>query len=191
MCLNAEDLAMGLKTFAVFSNGDTREYPKFFKCDQKSLAKAQRKLSDAKKGIPEYGKRKRVVQHIHQRIKNRRDNFSHQLSREVVNKYQIIALENLNIQNMQDGNWRSMNRSIGDVAWRNFVHHLVYKAENAGRTCVLVDPRNTTQLCSGCGEIVKKDLSERMHKCPNCDLVLDRDENAARNILARGMASLG
>lgn len=182
---------LGLKTFAVFSNGEIRNYPKFYKRDQNNLAKAQRKLSNAEKGSDEYKKRKRVVQHIHQRIKNRRDNFAHQLSREIVNEYQIIALEKLKIQDMQNGNWRSMNRSIGDVAWRKFVQCLAYKAEKADRTCVLVDPKNTTQLCSDCGEIVKKDLSVRTHKCPHCGLVLDRDENAARNILARGMAGLG
>jgi putative transposase len=179
---------LGLKTFAVFSGGDTRACPKFFKRDQERLAKAQRKLSNAKKGSAEYRKRIRVVQHIHHRIKNRRDNFTHQLSREIVNEYQLIVLEKLKIRDMQNGNWRSMNRSIGDAAWRKFIQCLIYKAEKAGRTCVLVDPKNTTQLCSGCGEIVKKGLSERTHKCLYCGLVLDRDHNAAKNILARGLS---
>jgi len=182
---------LGCRHFATLSDGTRIDNPRFFRQDEKALTKAQRRLSECDRGTPEYRKRKRVVQHIHRRIVNRRRNFAHQLSRELVDKYQVIVFEDLDIQDMQDGNWRSLNKSISDAAWGELVSMTSYKAEWAGRKVITVNPRNTSQLRSGCGEIVKKSLSERVHTCPHCDLVLDRDVNAARNILARGMASLG
>ena len=182
---------VGLTHFATFSTGEQVTNPRFFRKDEKALAKVQRHLAKATKAMPKYRKHKRVIQHIHQRIANRRKDFAHKLSRRLVNEYQIIALEDLNIQQMQDGNWRSMNKSIGDAAWRQFRQYTAYKAAEAGRTCIAVDPRGTTQMCSGCDQIVPKDLSVRVHCCPHCGLVLDRDHNAALNILVRGMASLG
>ena len=182
---------MGLTYFATLSTGERVENPRFFRKSEKSLAKAQRRLSACGKGSPERRKHKRVVQHIHHRIATRRKDFAHKLSRRLVNEFQIIALEKLDIQGMQDGNWRSMNKSISDAAWRQFIQCCSSKAEEAGRTVVQVDPRNTSQMCSGCGQIVTKDLSVRVHECPHCSLVLDRDHNAALNILARGLVCMG
>jgi len=182
---------VGLTYFATLSTGEQVENPRFFRKSEKSLAKAQRRLSACGKGSPERRKHKRVIQHIHHRIATRRKDFAHKLSRRLVNEFQIIALEKLDIQGMQDGNWRSMNKSISDAAWRQFRQYTSYKAEWAGRTCVAVDPRNTSQMCSGCGQIVTKDLSVRVHECPHCSLVLDRDHNAALNILARGLSGMG
>lgn len=182
---------LGLTHFATFSTDEQIENPRFFRQDEKALAKAQRRLSRCEKGAPEYRKCKRVIQHIHQRIANRRSDFAHKLSRKLVNSFQIIAFEKLDIQDMQDGNWCSMNKSISDAAWGQLVALTQCKAEWAGRTVVTVDPRNTTQMCSGCNQIVKKDLSVRVHDCPFCGLVLDRDHNAALNILARGLACVG
>lgn len=181
---------VGLTYFATLSTGEHIPNPRFFRRDEKALAKAQRRLSKCKKGMPEYRKYKRVIQHIHKRIANRRKDFAHKLSRRLVNEFQIIALENLDIQDMQNGNWRSMNKSISDAAWRQLRQYTTYKAEEAGRTCIAVDPRNTTQMCSTCGQIVKKDLSVRVHDCPFCGLKLDRDLNAAKNILALGLQSV-
>ena len=90
-----------------------------------------------------------------------------------------------------DGNWRSMNRSIADVAWGRLIAFTEEKAIAAGRTVKKVPPQGTTQRCSGCGEIVTKDLSDRIHDCPYCGLVLDRDHNAALNILALGLQRIG
>jgi putative transposase len=151
----------------------------------------QRRLSKATKGTAQQRKRKQALNHVHQRIAHRRKNFAHQASRKLINAYQLIAFEKLEIAAMQDGNPRSMNKSIADVAWHQFVLCCSRKAEDAGRTVVLVDPRNTTKACSGCGELVPKTLSQRLHQCPTCGLVLDRDHNAALNILARGLASMG
>lgn len=187
----AVGIDLGLTHFATLSTGEQVENPRFFRKDEKVLAKAQRKLSACAKGTPDYRKRKRVVQHIHQRIANRRKDFSHQLSRRLVNEFQIIAFEDLDIQGMQNRNFRSMNKSISDAAWRQLVQYTAYKAESAGRCFVLVDPRNTSQMCSGCGELVLKDLTVRIHDCPHCGLVIDRDLNASLNILGRGLASVG
>ena len=182
---------MGLTHFATLSTGEQIANPRFFRRDEKALAKAQCRLSKAAKATPEWKRCKRTVQYIHQRIANRRYDFAHHQARRLINKYQFIAFEALRIQDMQDGNHRGMNKSIADVAWRQFVQCCVSKAEGAGRTVVQVDPRNTTQLCSDCGEMVRKDLSVRTHKCPHCGLILDRDHNAALNILARGLTRLG
>jgi len=187
----AVGIDVGLTHFATLSTGEYIDNPRFFRKDEKALAKAQRRLSKYDKDTSEYRKYKRVVQHIHQRIANRRKDFAHKLSRRLVNEFQFIAFEDLNIQSMQDGNFRSMNKGIGDAAWGQLRQYTEYKAEWAGRTFVAVDPRNTSLMCSGCGEIVKKDLSVRVHSCPNCGLEIDRDLNAALNILARGLACMG
>lgn len=170
---------LGCKKFATLSTGEEIANPRFFRKDEKALAKAQRN-----------NKPKRVLQHIHQRIANRRTDFAHKLSRNLVNVFQVIIFEKLDIKEMQSKNWHSLNKSIGDAAWGQLISMTAYKAEETGRTFITVDPKNTSQLCSGCGQIVPKDLSVRVHSCPHCGLVLDRDLNAARNILARGLASL-
>jgi putative transposase len=99
------------------------------------------------------------------------------------------VFEALNVANMVKNH--SLAKSISDAAWSQLVRYATYKAEWAGRSLVLVDPKYTSQECSGCSERVPKDLSVRVHDCPHCGLVLDRDLNAARNILARGLASIG
>lgn len=182
---------LGLSSFATLSNGEKFNNPRFFAEEMENLQKAQRRLSASKNGTEEWRKRRRVVQHIHERIANRRADFAHKLSRKLVDKYQVIVFEDLNIRGMQGVNFKSLNRSIGDVAWNQLVRFTQYKAEKAGRECVLVDPRNTSQECSECGEMVEKDLSVRVHDCPHCGCTLDRDVNAARNILSRGLARLG
>jgi putative transposase len=184
---------VGLTWFATFSTSEQIQNPRFFRQDEHDLAKAQRKLQAAK-GTPDYWPRKRVIHHIHKRIANRRNDFAHKLSRRLVNEYQVIVFEDLDIQAMQAKNGTGVNKSIGDVAWHQFVQFTVYKAASAGRACVLIDPRNTTKACSACGALVPKSGcplgAERVHACPKCDLVLDRDHNAALNILARGLACI-
>ena len=182
---------VGLTHFATLSNNEQIANPRFFRQEEKVLAKAQRRLSLAEKGTPERHKRRKVVAHIYGRTANKRRDFAHKLSRRLVNRFQLIAFEKLDIQDMQNGNWRSMNRSISDAAWRQFRQYTAFKAEEAGRQCVAVEPRGTTQRCSGCGTIVPKDLSVRTHECPHCGLKLDRDYNAALNILALGLQGVG
>ena len=120
---------------------------------------------------------------------NKRKDFAHKLSRELVNQYQVMAFEKLDIQQMQHNKLKGMNKSIGDAAWDQFIAYTICKAEWAGRTAVMIDPRNTSKMCSRCGQLVEKTLSDRVHSC-SCGLTLDRDHNAALNILALGMKSL-
>jgi len=180
---------VGLESFATLSTGVKLENPRFFRRDERALAKAQRKLSKAETGTPERTKRRRAVQHIHQRIANRRRDFAHKLSHELVNTFGLIAFEDLRIKNMLQNH--RVAKSISDAAWKQLIRYTTYKAENAGRVVVWVDPRNTSKRCSDCGRMVQKSLSVRVHACPVCGLVLDRDENAANNILRLGLESLG
>lgn len=184
----ATGIDVGLESFATLSNGEKVPNPRFFLKDEKALARAQRRLSKAEKGTPERAKRRKVVAHIHQRIANRRKDFAHKLSRQLVSKYGVIALEKLNGKNMLQNH--HLAKSIHDAAWNQLVQYISYKAEWAGRECVLIDPRNTSKRCSRCGTLVEKSLSVRVHKCPVCGLEIDRDENAAINILALGLESL-
>ena len=175
--------------FAKFSYGKGIDNPRFFHRDEKELANAQRKLSKAEKGTPERAKRQKAVQHIHQRIAKRRRNFAHQESRKLVNSFGFMAFEDLRIKNMLQNH--CLAKSISDAAWRQLIQYTTYKAENAGRVVVLVEPRNTSKQCSCCGTMVEKSLDVRVDECPECGLVMDRDENVAINILRLGLESLG
>src|SRR6185369_8055667 len=120
--------------------------------------------------------RKKVAR-VHERIGNKRRNYAHQLSRRLVLTYGMIFFEELRIRNMVKNH--QLAKSIEDAAWRQIVQYTTYKAAEANRRVGLVDPRNTSQNCSGCGRRVEKSLSERVHRCPHseCGLVLDRDHN--------------
>ena len=185
----AVGIDVGLERFATLSDGVKVENPRFFRRNEKALAKAQRKLSKAEKGTPQRAKRRKAIQHIHQRIANKRRDFAHKLSREWVSSFGMIAFEKLNGKNMLQNH--CLAKSISDAAWHQLIAYTTYKAENAGRVVVLVDPRNTSQQCSCCGTMVEKSLSVRVHACPACGLVMDRDQNAAINILGLGLQSLG
>ena len=180
---------LGLTTFAVFSDGQEIRRQRWMKQDAKDIARLQRKKERLPKGGPERKKVVHALQHAYQRQTNRRNNFSHQESRKLVNAYQWIVFEDLDIREMQSKGNHLINRGIADAAWGQFVRYTTEKAAEACRGVVRVDPRNTTQLCSGCGEMAPKDLHVRKHQCPHCGLELDRDQNAALNILARGLAS--
>jgi putative transposase len=180
---------VGLKQFAVLSNGEAIANPKFFRKAEKQLAKAQKKLSLEKKGSAERQKRRKIVAHVHERIANRRRDFAHQESRKLVNRFAVIVFEKLNIRGMLKNH--CLAKSIADASWSQVVTFTSYKAENAGRRVIQVTPRNTSQMCSRCGARVEKDLRVRIHECPRCGLVLDRDHNSAITILALGLQSIG
>ena len=182
---------LGLSTFAYLSNGEKIARQRWMKQDERDIARLQRKKELFEKGSPERRKVVHALCHAYERAANRRRDFAHQESRKLVNEYQFIALENLDIRDMQVNGNKTISRGIADVAWGQFVQFTAYKAANAGRLVVLVDPKGTTQMCSGCSAIVLKDLSVRIHDCPHCGLKLNRDHNAALNILARGLASMG
>lgn len=185
---SAIGIDVGLESFATLSNGEKITNPRFFRSDEHVLAKAQRKLSKQPKGSFARHKAIKVVEHIHEHISNRRTDFANQISRQLVNRFGVVVFEDLNIKNMLQNH--NLAKSISDVAWGMLVKSTENKAAYAGSKVVLVDPKYTSQMCSRCGSIVKKDLSERVHNCPNCGLSLDRDLNAAINILRLGLQSL-
>jgi len=132
--------------------------------------------------------RKKALARIHERIRFRREDFAHQISRRLIDRFQILAFEDLEPQQM--GRSRGMRKSIADAAWTQLIEYTSNKAEEAGRMVVLVNPCNTSKMCSHCGKKVEKDLSVRVHDCPDCGLVLDRDHNAAISILRQGLGHL-
>ena len=170
------------------SDGSKIKNQRFFKKEQDALAKAQRRLEKQTKGTPERRKAKKVVARVHERITNKRTNFCHQESRKVVNKYGIICVEDLSINRMLEE--QKYSKSIADAAWGQFIGFTSYKAENAGRTLVKVNPAYTSQDCSRCGHRQKMDVSVRVYVCPDCGLIIDRDLNASKNILTVGLHSL-
>ena len=185
----AVGIDVGLHSFATLSTGEKIENPKFFRREENELVKAQRKLSKAEKGTRERKKRRKVVARIHERIAWKRQNFIHQHSRKIVNCFGIIAVEDIYVNRMLHNH--CLAKSISDAAWSGFFRLLAMKAEWAARKFVAVNPAYTSQNCSNCGHRQKMPLSKRVFKCPCCGLVLDRDVNAALNILGLGRQALG
>ncbi len=184
----AVGIDVGLNSFAVTSDGQKIENQRFFRKEEKSLARAQRKWDAVKKRPktdPTREKRRKVIAKVHERIRNKRHNFAHQESRKMVNRHGFIAVEKLDVKEMQKN--RRLAKSISDVAWSLFRHCLEYKAEEAGIGFKAVDPKHTSQDCSACGHREKKTLSDRVHHCKACGYKTDRDHNAAINILTLGL----
>ena len=180
---------VGLESFATLSNGEKIPNPRFFRSEENELARVQRKLSKAPKGSSERKKALKVVELVHERIADKRYDFAQQVSKDLIDRFGTVCFENLNIKGMiQD---HCLAKSISDVAWNMLVSITSYKAESAGSRVILVDPRNTSKMCSRCGLLVEKSLADRVHNCPNCGLSMDRDLNAAINILRLGLQSVG
>ena len=194
---------VGLKVFLVTADGTSVENPRHHRKAEKELQKAQRRVSRRKKGSKRWWKAVGQCAKKYQKVKRQRSDFHHKTALTLVRDYDVIYLEDLQIRNMarrpatkpdgDDGyahNGASrkagLNKSIQDAGWYGFRRILTCKAEWAGKRVEAIPPKNTTQACSGCGEIVQKSLSVRTHVCTNCDLMLDRDENAALNILREG-----
>ncbi len=186
---NAVGIDVGLEKFATLSDGSYIPNPRWVKPEENNLAKAQRKMSKFAKGSTEWLKTLKVVQRIHERTANKRKDFAHKVSRNLVDNYSIIVFEDLNVKDMVQEN--HLAKSIMDVAWRMLIDTTKNKAEWAGSNVVLVNPAYTSQMCSRCGTIVKKELKDRIHKCQCCSLEMDRDLNASINILRLGLQSLG
>ena len=179
---------VGLKDLVTLSSGDKVSPTKHYRQSESKLGIAQRKLSKKKKGSNNQNKQRLRVGRIHRKIKNQRKDFNHKLSRTLVNTYDVIVFEKLRITNMVRNS--RLSKSIHDASWGQLIGFTFYKAEEAGKEVVLVDPKNTTQNCSKCGNGVPKDLSVRIHDCPYCGLKLDRDHNAAINIMQRAVPAL-
>jgi putative transposase len=194
---------LGVTHLATLSNGEMIEHPRYYRKAKKTLEKRQQALSRKKKGSHRRERARQLIGKAHRKIARQRRDFHHKQSRKLVERYQMIVFEDIRMANLtrrpkpkQDettGQYLpngaaakgGLNTSMLDAGWGAFVGMCICKAAWAGRTLVKVNPQFTSQMCSGCGQVRKKDLSERWHSC-ECGTELDRDVNAAINILARG-----
>jgi putative transposase len=180
---------VGLKVFLVTADSETVENPRHYCKAEKQLAKAQRRVSRRKKGSERRKKAVKLLARKHQKVRRQRTDFHHKTALALLRRYDTIYLEELQVRNMVRNH--HLAKSISDASWAAFRTILDAKAAWAGRRVIAVPPAYTSQDCSGCGERVPKSLSVRTHVCPSCGLVIDRDENAALNILRAGQARQG
>jgi putative transposase len=198
---------LGVSHLATLSNGEMIEHPRYYRRGQATLERSQQALSRKKKGSHRCEKAKKLIGKAHRKIRTQRRDFLHKQSRKLVDRYQVMVFEDIPIGNLtrapkakQDkatGQYLpngaaakgGLNKSLLDAGWGMFVDMCTSKAEEAGRILLKVSPKFTSQICSTCGTVGKKDLSERWHSC-DCGAELDRDVNAAINILARGKQHL-
>lgn len=179
---------VGLSNFVVDSDGNCFENPR---CLGRSLEKikiVQKTLSRKQKGSNNREKARGRLSMLHEKVNNQRNDFLHKVSRYYVNNYGRIFVEDLDVKGLiEKRSSKGLHRNIHDAAWSRFLGMIGYKAESAGRKVIKVEARGTTQQCSRCGNIVKKTIRDRVHDCPFCGFVADRDYNAARNILIAGV----
>ena len=181
----AVGIDLGLKYFIVDTDKKKIEPPKFFRKSEAKLAHQQRFADKKKRGSKRKQKAYQIIARTQEKIANQRKDFLHKTSRYYANKYDLVAMEDLNVKGMIKNH--CLSKSIQDASWGIFANMLDYKLKMLGRYLVKVPPHYTSQKCSGCGEIVKKSLSVRTHICLSCGLVLCRDENASRNIIKLGL----
>ena len=184
---NIVGIDVGLIDFYVASDGSRINAPKHLRKAERKLKSAQRRVDRRKKGS---NRRKKAIKKLaiqHKKVADTRKDFHFKTARTLLDKYDIIAVEKLNIKGLVK---TQLAKSINDAGWGQFIIILSNKAENAGLKVITVNPNGTSQECSNCGHKVKKRLSQRMHNCPVCHTSLCRDLNAAINIKARGTHAL-
>ena len=173
---------VGLKAFVTTSDGEQLGDSRSLENALPELRRRQRALSRCRRGSRRRTAVKRRVTKLYAKVRNTRLDLHHKVARSLVDRYGVIVAESLRVKNMLRN--RRLSRRISDAGWSQVIRILCSKAESAGCTVILVDPKNTSQQCSNCGEMVRKSLAVRVHRC-SCGCVLDRDVNAAINILAR------
>lgn len=197
-------LDLGCKALVMTSEGQSFPHPRFLLKAEAKLKKVQRNLAKKKRGSSNRYKTRVDLRRCHEKVVQSRHDFLHKLSTTLVSMHDFIALEALDLKNLTRSAKGSLdhpgkhvkqkaglNRSLLDASLGKLVQMLVYKAEEAGGHVEAVPPHGTSQQCSRCGKRVEKDLGVRTHDCPHCGLVLDRDHNAAINILSLGLSQAG
>ncbi len=174
---------LGLNSLLTLSNGEKVQPPKFLRKMERKLKREQRRLSRKEKRSRNWTRQTMRVAKVHRKVRLQRMDFNHKLSRMLVNRFDMIIFERLRIQNMIKNH--QLAKSIADAGWGQLQTFTSYKAAEAGAVVKFVDPYDTTADCSRCGFHVPKTLSKRVHECPNCGFMLDRDWNAALNIFNR------
>jgi len=184
---------LGIKDFAIFSDGNKIENPKILKLYLGKISRFQQILSKKIKGSNNYNKIKRKIALLHEKISNKRDDFLHKLSSRIINNNHVICIEDLDVKTLLEKSNSVMARNIGDVSWSKFVTYLIYKAEWYGKKVVKVGRFfASTKICSECGEINNSlTLRDRIWECSNCKTKHDRDINSAINIKNEGLRIFG
>jgi len=179
---------VGLEKFLVTSDGQAVEIPQFYRKSQRRLARQQRQLVRMEKGSKNCQKQANKVACLHLHVARERKEFHYQVAHWLCDQYDLIAFENLNIKGLAR---TRLGLSILDAAWGSFLNILTTVAVKRGKWAIGDDPKGTSIECSGCGERVEKTLKDRVHNCPHCGLVIDRDWNSGINILSRVQRTLG
>jgi len=183
----ATGVDVGLTAFATLADGTGIENPRYYKEAQAALGRAQRKVARRKRGGSNRKKAVRELQRAHAHVRNQRADFAHKVARTLVVMFGLIVIEKLNVKGMAAG---MLAKSVNDAGWSSFTAKLTYKAAEAGRALVEVDPRGTSQRCV-CGAPNPKTLSQRWHQCDSCGLSVPRDHASALEILRLGLSLLG
>jgi putative transposase len=181
-------LDVGLKSFYTDSYGEEVQNPRFLRRSESALKLAQRRVSRRVKGSKNRAKARVILGKRHLKISRQRKDFAVKLARCVITSNDVVAYEDLRIKNMAKNH--CLAKSINDASWHQFRVWLEYFGKVFGKITVAVHASGTSQECSNCGVVVKKGLSTRTHVC-RCGTILDRDHNAARNILSRGLSTVG
>lgn len=176
---------LGISRIITLSDGTTMGNPRFFKRAEHQIKLLQKELSRKRRGSKRRERTKIRLAKAWRSVRRRRDDFTHKVSDYLTKRFSFIAFEDLDVQKMVHSH--SLASAIMDSLWGKIRRLTVYKAERRGGRVLLVNPGGTSQKCSGCGSDVPKNLAERVHDCQSCGLVVDRDVNAARNILKRGL----
>ncbi len=184
---NAVGIDVGLTNFVTLSDGRSVDNPRWTRKHEARIAAANRTLARKQRRSKNRMRARESLRRAHQRASDARNNFVHHVSKWLVSNYDLIAFEKLNIKGMVRGN---LAKSILDAAWGQLLYCVSYKAEGAGRYAIAVNPRGTSIRCSGCGADVRKTLADRQHNCA-CGVSLDRDHNAALNVLSLGISDAG
>ncbi len=182
---NSTGIDVGLETFATLSNGGKILNPRWYRAAEARLRRAQRKV--ARRTNKRSNRRRKAVAilaQVHRDTFNKRNDFQHKESLKIVQEYGTIFVEDLNIKGLSRG---ILAKSVHDASWGSFLDKIAYKAENAGRQFIKVNPRGTSQRCP-CGAANRKKLSDREHVCAECGLVTSRDHASAMEILRLGLS---
>lgn len=183
---------LGIVDFAIFSDGTKIENPRFYEKSEKKLAKLQRELSRKTIGSSNWEKARLKVAKLQKHISNQRTDFLHKLTTNIIKEYDVIAIEDLDVTSMKKTDNKTRNKHISDVSWSEFRRQLTYKSQWYGRKLSVVDRYYpSSQICHVCGyRNGKKSEDIRKWTCPHCNSELDRDVNAAINILNEGLRLL-
>lgn len=179
---------LGLTNLVVASDGNVIPNPRFISKLEKRIRRVQKQLSRKQRGSANYVKQKRKLARLYERLSNMRRGFLHHISHQLATNYDIIVFEDIKIQDLVSKRRRlHLSKYIYDAGWNTLINLTSYKARLHGSHVIKVNPAYTTQICSSCGRKVPKSLHDRIHTCPFCGTILDRDYNASINILKRGL----